>query len=60
MAKISFRVNGKNQTVDAEPDMPLLVTTSGSTAPSSAAASLNAAPVRSSWTATPSAPVSPR
>ena len=24
MAKISFRVNGKNQTVDAEPDMPLL------------------------------------
>jgi aerobic-type carbon monoxide dehydrogenase small subunit (CoxS/CutS family) len=29
MAKISFRVNGKNQTVDAEPDMPLLVTISG-------------------------------
>ena len=24
MAKISFHVNGKNQTVDAEPDMPLL------------------------------------
>jgi len=24
MAKISFRVNSKNQTVDAEPDMPLL------------------------------------
>ena len=26
MAKISFHVNGKNQTVDAEPDMPLLYT----------------------------------
>ena len=24
MAKISLRVNGKNQTIDAEPDMPLL------------------------------------
>ena len=24
MAKITFRVNGKNQTIDAEPDMPLL------------------------------------
>jgi nicotinate dehydrogenase subunit A len=24
MAKISLRINGKNQTIDAEPDMPLL------------------------------------
>ena len=24
MAKYSLRVNGKNQTIDAEPDMPLL------------------------------------
>ena len=24
MAKITLRVNGKNQTIDAEPDMPLL------------------------------------
>ena len=24
MAKITLRINGKNQTIDAEPDMPLL------------------------------------
>ena len=24
MARLSLKVNGKNQTIDAEPDMPLL------------------------------------
>jgi aerobic-type carbon monoxide dehydrogenase small subunit (CoxS/CutS family) len=63
MAKISFRVNGKNQTVNAEPDMPLLYALRNDrrlNGPKSAAASLSAAPAPSSWRVTPFARVSLR
>ena len=61
MARLTLKVNGKNQTVDVEPDMPLLYALRQRSATERSQVrlrvSLSAAPARSSWTATPSAPV---